>query len=952
MKITDLKTNRIVNPLGFDLGKPSFSFITTDATAKKQAAAQIQVAVDTEFTEIVFDSGKSEEIDSLAFELPIELKPRIRYYWRVSVWADNGESAVSETAWFETAKMDETWDGKWITPELDSTIHPVLCKEFYVEKPVKSARAYACGLGLYEMKINGRKCGDEYLAPDFNAYNKWLQYQTYDITDTLVYGENIVDVALGNGLYKGRFGFNSEESIYGDKFALICEVVIDFEDGTSLSVNSDETWKAGKSKVLYSNIYDGEVYDAAFNDLTVYSVKETDLGFDRLKARLSLPVKIKEKLKPEVIITPAGETVLDLGQNMVGWMEFKTDAPEGTEITLQYGEILQEGNFYRDNLRTAKAEFEYIADGRETVVRPHFTFYGFRYVKVSGWHGEVNAGDFTGCVLYSDMETTGHIETGNPLVNRLFLNALWGQKGNFLDVPTDCPQRDERMGWTGDAQVFSGTASFNMDTFAFFSKYGYDLGREQEDRGGMVPMVVPAANIRDGGASAWGDAATVIPWNLYVQYGDKKILEQQFESMKAWVDYIKKADDNSGSKRLWTTGLHFGDWLALDGENPGFPTGSTDIPFISSAYYCYSSRIVAKAAKVLGKEDLAREYEALSEEVREAVRDEYFSKNGRITINTQTAMILSLFMDLVPEGKRERITSDLREKLKKDKNHLKTGFVGTPYICKVLSENGCNDLAYTLLLNKDYPSWLYAVTMGATTIWERWNSVLPDGKISGTDMNSLNHYAYGSIAEWMYRYMAGINPVEDKPGFRHIKLAPKPDFRLKYAKMRYNSPVGPYESQWEVDAEGNLSFRFVIPFNASASLILPDAKLENVRVNGKALGDTFLKASQSGENTAVELTSGTYEFYYEPEVPYFSYYSTGFNYKELVENEETKKALVEVLPMMLPDHMVGNFGHMSPRELAHMPFFSVSGTILDELDRKLGEIRCQGDVSSATSISQ
>jgi alpha-L-rhamnosidase len=940
MKIINLKTNHITNPLGFDLGKPSFSFITCETTATEQVAAQIQVALDEEFSEIIFDSGKSEEIDSLAFELPIELNVRTRYYWRVTVWADNGEVATSEAAWFEMAKMEEPWIGKWITPELDNKIHPILSKEFKLEKSIKSARVYICGLGLYEMNINGKKGTDEYLAPNFNAYNKWLQYQTYDVTDTLVQGENIIDIALGNGLYKGRFGFNSEENIYGDQFALICEIVIDFEDGTSLVINSDETWKVRKNKVLEGNLYDGEVYDSTFDDITTYEAHEIELGLDKLKARLSLPVKIKERLKVvEVIKTPAGEIVLDLGQNMVGWIEFKTSAPKGTEITLQYGELLQDGNFYRENLRTAKAEYKYIANGEEATVRPYFTFYGFRYVKVEGWYGEINADDFTGCVVYSDMEVTGNIETSNSLVNRLFLNALWGQKGNFLDIPTDCPQRDERMGWTGDAQVFSGTASFNMDTFAFFSKYGYDLGIEQEDKDGMVPMVVPAANLQGGGSSAWGDSATVIPWNVYLQYGDKKILEQQFESMKAWVDFIKTADDNSGGKRLWTTGFHFGDWLALDGTDPSFPTGGTDIPFISSAYYCYSSRIVSKAAKALGKEDIGKEYEALSNEIREAIRDEYFSKNGRITINTQTALIVALFMELAPEDKRERVANDLREKLKKDKNYLRTGFVGTPYLCKVLSENGCNDLAYTLLLNKDCPSWLYSVIMGATTIWERWNSILPDGKINSEGMNSLNHYAYGSIVEWMYRYMAGINPVEDKPGFRHIKLTPMPDYRLKYVKSNYNSTVGVYESQWEITEEGKLNFKFVIPFNATASLILPDAKLENIKVNNKLLKDTELKSSQSNKNVSVELTSGSYEFNYLPDVAYIKYYGIDVSLGELAANEEVKRIVGEKLPMMMSEDMLERSGYQSLRELSFAPFSPVTNEILEELDMKLGKIK-------------
>jgi alpha-L-rhamnosidase len=943
MKIVNLKTNHIINPLGFDLGKPSFSFITCDTNACKQEATQIQVAIDEEFSEVVFDSGKSSDIDSLAFELPIDLRPRTRYYWKVTVWADNGEAATSEAAWFETAKIDETWTGKWVTPDLDTKIHPVLIKDFNMEKSLKeirSARAYVCGLGLYEININGKKCGEEYLAPNFNAYDKWLQYQTYDIKDILNEGENSVEIALGNGLYKGRFGFNSEENIYGDKFALICEVVIEFEDGSSIVINSDETWKARKSKVLDGNLYDGEVYDSTFEDMTSYGVKEIDLSLDKLKARLSLPVKIKERLKvAEVIKTPTGEIVLDLGQNMVGWLEFKTSAPKGTEITLLYGEILQDGNFYRENLRTAKAEYKYIANGEEAVVRPYFTFYGFRYVKVEGWYGELKAEDFTGCVLYSDMEVTGQIETSNPLVNRLFLNALWGQKGNFLDIPTDCPQRDERMGWTGDAQVFSGTACFNMDTFAFFSKYGYDLGREQQDKNGMVPMVVPATNLQGGGSSAWADAATIIPWNVYVQYGDKKILEQQLESMKAWVDYIKREDDNSGGKRLWTTGFHFGDWLALDGTDPNFPTGGTDIPFISSAYYCYSSRIISKAAKVLGKEELAKEYETLSNEVREAIRDEYFSKNGRITINTQTALIISLFMELAPEDKRERLANDLREKLKKDKNYLKTGFVGTPYLCKVLSENGCNDLAYTLLLNKECPSWLYSVIMGATTIWERWNSVMPDGKISPEGMNSLNHYAYGSIAEWMYRYVAGINPVEDKPGFRHINLTPMPDYRLKYAKAKYNSAVGTYESEWEIAEEGQLKFKFIIPFNATAALVLPDAKLESIKVNGKSLKDTELMANQKDQSVKVELTSGSYEFIYIPEVPYIKYYDIDTTLGDLAVNEEVKKIVEEKLPMLMAKDAIERDGHKSLRELSFAPFSPVTKEILEELDKRLKGIK-------------
>ncbi|ULT58286.1 glycoside hydrolase family 78 protein [Neobacillus drentensis] len=943
MRIKNLKTNRITNPLGFDLGRPRLSYVAYDTNAAKQTAAQIQVALDEEFTNSVFDSGKSTEIDSLAFELPITLESYTRYYWRVTVWADNGDEAVSNAAWFETAKLAEYWDAKWITPDFDKEIHPVLTKEFDLSKEVVSARAYVCGLGLYEMEINGVKAGDEYLTPNFNAYDKWLQYQTYDITNLVRVGQNSVEVSLGNGLYKGRFGFEGgENEIYGDQYAFLCEIVINHADGTTSKISSDDSWKARTSQILFSGIYDGEIFDANAKDATTYDVKELDLGYDRLKARLSLPVVIKEKLKPiEVIKTPAGETVLDMGQNMVGWVQFKTNATKGSEIVLQYGELLQEGNFYQDNLRTAKAEFRYISNGEESVVRPHFTFYGFRYVKVSGWSGELNKEDFTGCVLYSDMDQTGSIETSNPLVNKLFLNALWGQKGNFLDIPTDCPQRDERMGWTGDAQVFSGTAAFNMDTYAFFSKYGYDLAQEQSSQDGMVPMVVPMATVKGGGSSAWGEAATVIPWNVYLHYGDKAILEQQFDSMKGWVDFIKRADEASGSKRLWTSGFHFGDWLALDGEDPNSPMGGTETAFISSAYYCYSSMLVAKAAKVLGKEEVSEEYEQLSNEIRNAIRAEYFTSNGRLALNNQTALVVALFIDLVPDEHRKRLSNDLRERLKKDKNHLKTGFVGTPYLCRVLSENGNNDLAYTLLLNKDYPSWLYAVTMGATTIWERWNSVLPDGKISGTDMNSLNHYAYGSIVEWMYRNVAGINPVEKQPGFRHVRLAPQPDYRLKYAKATLDSAAGLYESHWELNENGKLTFKFVIPFNATATVELPDADVENVQMNGKSLSEAGVSASQNGKKVQVELHSGTWEFEYIPEVDYIKYYSTHMPLSELAANDEVKNVLAETVPhaAALPEEMITNLGHQSLRELSHMPFMPISAEVLDNLDSKLEKIK-------------
>jgi alpha-L-rhamnosidase len=945
MKIVKLKTNHMVNPLGFDLGKPHLSYVVSDTNAKRQTGARILVSADPGFEEIVFDTGISASINSLDTEIPIQLKPCTRYYWKVQVWTETGESTESTVAWFETAKMDQPWTGIFITPDMDKDIHPVFMKNVEVRKTVYSARMYICGLGLYEIEINGKKVGDEYLAPYCNAYDKWIQYQTYDISNYLQEGDNSFEIPLGNGWYKGYFGYGPDsKEVYGDKFALLCEVVINYTDGTTDVINSDTSWKVKRSKIIESSIYHGEIYDANMKDETIYSVNKIDLDYSKLKARLSLPVVIKHKIKPiEIITTPKGETVLDMGQNMVGWVSFKCKEEKGTEIVLQHGEILQEGNFYRDNLRAAKAEYHYISDGKETVVRPHFTFYGFRFVKVTGIKNPINLEDFTGNVLYSDMEQTGFIETSDPLVNQLFSNTLWGQRGNFLDVPTDCPQRNERLGWTGDAQMFSGTACYNMDVFEFLKKYSYDLYQEQKARDGLVPMFVPALNEEHLASTAWGEAATVIPWVSYVHYGNKSIIEDQFDSMKAWVDFMRREDEKTGGTRLWKTGFHFGDWLALDGGYDNMPTGGTDIYFISSAYYFYSTSIVAKAAKVLGKTEITNEYEQLAGDIKNAIQDEYFTKNGRLAIDTQTARVVALFMNLVPDEYRSRIAEELRERLKKDKNYLRTGFVGTPYLCRVLSENGCNDLAYTLLLNKEYPGWLYAITMGATTIWERWNSVLPDGKISSTGMNSLNHYTYGSIVEWMYRNAAGINPIEEAPGFKRAKLAPNPDARLQYVKASLDTASGTYKVNWNMTKDNNLEIEFTIPFDCKAAVVLPNANGKAVLLNNTALDDLSFEYEQKGNTVVLELESGTWKFCYTPTTEFIRYYSTKDSIDELYKNEEAKQIINEFIPfikLLTPDIYVESI-----RELAINPFFlgvssfKLTEELMDKLDALLGKIQ-------------
>lgn len=872
MKITHLKTNHITNPLGYAIDKPTFSWIVEDTRDTHQTAAQVLVSRDSHFEQIIFDSGKvdGQGIDSIAYRPPITLEAYARYFWKVRVWGES-EQAESDTAWFETARMGNEWQAEWITPDFeDNNAHPILYQNFELASPVVSARAYICGLGLYHFELNGEKVSDEYFTPYCNAYDQWIQYQTFDIGDQLVSGSNLISVMLGNGWYKGRYGGGGgETNFYGDRFALICELHITLENGDTVTIVTDSDWKAQPSPVIDSDIFDGESYDARITrtvpdtDTTV-GVRLLDLDKSKLEARRSLPVRIQEQVKPvEIIHTPAGETVIDMGQIMTGWLRFKTNAPAGTQIYLQFGEVLQDDNFFRDNLRTAKAEYTYIADGTDATVEPYFTFFGFRYVKVEGWNGDLGLDDFIGCVVYSDMDIIGDIETSNAKVNQLISNAMWSQKGNFLDIPTDCPQRDERLGWTGDIQVFSGTACFNMDSAAFLSKYAYDLAQEQQKTGGMVPHIIPMVNLNKGGSAAWGDVATILPWNLYQFYGDIEILEQQFDSMRAWVDYIKDVDESSGGHRLWTEGTHFGDWLSLD--SPLYPDprrGGTPHDFIASAFYYYSAQLVAQAATLLGKAKEAVAYTQLSDDIKAAIHKEYFTATGRLAIPTQTAHVLALFMDFVPAGFHDRVKNDLIKLLEKDNIHLQTGFVGTPYLCRVLSNNGANDLAYQLLLNEDYPSWLYAINLGATTIWERWNSLTADGSVSSTGMNSLNHYAYGSIVEWMYRDMCGLNPTGDDDnvtGFRSAVIAPKPDKSLQWAKARYRSVAGTYESGWKIDDSGTITFEITVPFNTSVRVILPDVQISDVKLNGDALQE----GTQIDENVQLQLEAGQYTFAYQ-----------------------------------------------------------------------------------------
>lgn len=916
MRIVNCKMNHLVEPIAYDMDQLVLTWVVEETSSKKQTYARVRVYEDEMGEKLLHDSGEKQDIDGRGYTPNIELKPYTRYYWNVEVRGDLGDVGISDMHFFETGKMKEEWSASWITTAWeDQKISPYLRKRFSVQKEVKKARLYIIGLGLYEAHLNGERIGNELLTPYCNAYDAWLQYQAYDVTMQIREGENMLGVILGNGWAKGRFGtFGEMNTTYIDDFALRSELHITFADGSLEVIPSDETWVSKPSPILEDSIYNGEVFDANLIALNWADCISSDEGWEKVRNyemkglgkivdRMSPPVIIKEELQPlKLIHTPAGEWVLDMGQNMVGWLRIKINEPKGTKIVLSHGEVMQDDLFYRDNLREAKAQYTYISDGKEAMIEPHFTFYGFRYVKLEGFTNPIDINNFIGCVIYSDLDTIGHIETSDPLVNRLFLNALWGQKGNFLDVPTDCPQRDERMGWTGDAQVFSGTASFNMDTYAFYVKFMRDLYEEQKFSGGMVASTVPTftknkhseSSFIGGGACAWSDAATVIPWEVYLHTGDVAILRRQYASMKSWVDWIISKDQESGNRKLWTVGFHFGDWLALDGPVDGGVLGGTDNGLLASAYYRLSTNILAKAAKALGLIDEAKYYRDLSEEIKQAIQDEYFSRNGRSTIQTQTAHVVALHFDLVEESAKKRVVNDLKALLRKNRMHLKTGFIGTPYLCRSLSDNDSTDEAYQLFLQEDYPSWLYEVIMGATTIWERWNSILPDGKISGTGMNSLNHYAYGSVMEWVYRNVCGIKPLEEAPGFKRFILRPEANGRMSHAKASLYSSMGRIESGWELAKDGTLCIKAVVPFNTSAKIYLKDARLSEVKYP-----DRIVSAVQSDTEVVFEVEAGEYEFTYCPTASYQKTYSLATPLWEIEKNEATREVLRKFAPHLV-----------------------------------------------------
>jgi alpha-L-rhamnosidase len=914
------------NPLGIDVVWPRLSWKLASAQrGVVQSAYQLRV---TDGSDVLWDTGKVRSPESI--HVPYggsALHSGERCTWRVRVWdGHNRPSAWSEPAWWEMGLMHPSdWIAHWIAPgwqEAPKAVPPCpyLRTTFAVDGPISSARAYITALGCYELFLNGQRVGDAYFTPGYTSYHRRLQYQAYDITALLREGENAIGVILGDGWYRGKLGAFARRNTYGERLALLVQLHLRYADGREQLILSDEGWQATTGPLLSSDLQAGEIYDArlempgwnepGFDASWWQKVAVVSYPTDHLVATTGPQVRPHEEIRPVALLqTPKGETVVDMGQNFAGVVRFRIQGPAGTTVRLQHGETLDaQGNFTTANVhRTPRnapqpwQEVRYTLKGEaEEVYTPHFTFHGFRYVKVEGFPGTPSAGQFTGVALYSDLPQTGTFECSDPLVNRLHENILWSQKSNFLEIPTDCPTR-ERLGWTGDVQIFARTGSFLMQTASFLSKWLRDLAAEQLADGQVANIVPSQERARPGtvlrvpwitravpypgksfpGSAGWGDAAVIVPWTLYECYGDQRVLEEQYASMKVWVEFMRKQAKKqpwfwrisplSWSKKekrpyepyLWETGFQFGEWLEPDESfGPKMAIGILkrllfSAPLMATAYFARSTHLLAETARVLGKDDDAREYEALSRRITEAYRAAFIDQDGRIRPEKQASYVRALAFDLVPPALQQAAVEHLVRLIQANGDHLGTGFLSTPYLCHVLSEHGRVEVAYALLKQDTMPSWLYEVKQGATTIWETWDGIGEDG----TPRESLNHYSKGAVGSWLYEVVAGIEA--GAPGYKHIRFRPRPGGGLTAASARYHSLYGEIASSWQM-RDGKFMLTIMVPANTTATVFLPQAESSQVTEGGQAVetAEGVIQVSQEQESMVVAVGSGTYAFAY------------------------------------------------------------------------------------------
>lgn len=738
-------------------------------------------------------------------------------------WTEWSDAEALEVGLLET----DDWSASFVSPVslggLDDAA-PVVFTDFTLDSLPVRARLYATAHGVYEASLNGARIGDDVLAPGWTAYEHRLRYQAYDVLAHLRRGANTISALLGNGWYRGQLVWPGNRSSYGDRLALLAQLELEFADGSRRIIATDASWRASPSGILFDDLYDGERRDLrvpnAPDRASCEPVEVVQGDHARLVARRSPAVRVTERVPTaEMSVSPSGATIVDFGQNLVGWVELVVRGGRtGDEVTVRHAEVLEAGELALRPLRSAKVTATYLLSGAEVeLLHPTFTFNGFRYAEITGAPG-LAPGDVTALVLGSDLRRTGWFESSDPLVDRLHENVVWGMRGNFLDLPTDCPQRDERLGWTGDIQVFAPTAATLFDTSGFLAGWLDDLSAEQRPDGG-VPYVIPdVLREEDPAAAGWSDAATIVPSALFLSYADRDMLERQYPSMRAWVD---KVTSLAGDDHLWNSGFQFGDWLDPTAP-PEEPAKAAADPYVvATAYSARSAGLLATAAATLGHAEDAGRYRALADQIVLAFNHEYVTPGGRVLSDCQTVYALALCWDLIVDPAARRAAGDRLVELVIAADHrVATGFVGTPLILDALCVAGRPDVAHRMLLETTSPSWLYAVTMGATTIWERWDSMLPDGTVNPGTMTSFNHYAYGAVADWLHRCVGGLAAAA--PGWKRVTVRPLVTGQLTHARSAVDSPYGRIESSWRLD-NGRVLLEVEVPYAVTADVWVPGA---------------------------------------------------------------------------------------------------------------------------------
>ncbi|WP_147676517.1 family 78 glycoside hydrolase catalytic domain [Algibacter pacificus] len=876
------------NPIGFYNANPTFSWnLPVSESTRSQSAYHIVVASSPDLlpnNADLWDSKKQETDQSNWVKYDGKtLKSRQKVYWQVKYWnQDNYASQWSEINRFELGLLNNSdWKAKWIglptklqgvLGSQNTIIHrpQYLRKGFELSSDVVSARLYITAKGVFDVAINGENVSEDVMPPGWTPYQKRIETITYNVTNLIESGQNTIGVEIASGWHSSRLGWRKDLWKDTDSPKILCQLELTMQDGSKEVILSDQTWKGTTNgPIRVSEIYDGEIYDAnlEMSNWTTNNFDDKHWGFVevedidtkvKLEPKKHANVRSKIKIASKEIIEQNGNLIFDLQQNMVGVPFVKVPMKKGDTLKIRFAEMLSpDGSFYTKNYRSAQSTDYYIAakDG-EISWQPKFTFHGFRYVELSGFDisKEPSKNWVTGLVQYSDFDENGTFTSSHQKLNQLQSNIVWGLRGNFFDIPTDCPQRDERMGWTGDAQVFGPTSMFNADVYKFWVSWLQSVRESQYDNGG-IPWVVPDVIYNNKVSAGWGDVCTIIPWKIYLRTGDKKVLEENFEMMKAWVAYHEKNAKNGISKMGF-----FADWLQPYPEN-GDNKGDTSHSLIGTAFFAHSAKLTAQTAAVLGQTEAQNTYEALYKKVAKAFENEFFDDNAKVKdiTETQTSYLLALAFNLLSEKKQENAKNNLLQKINEADNHLRTGFLGTPLLSQVLDETGEINLMYKLLFNETYPSWFYSINQGATTIWERWNSYSKIEGFNPQNMNSLNHYAYGAIGEWMYERIAGIAPLE--PGYKTIRIAPVPGGPLTSASASLNTPYGKVASSWDIE-NNDFKLEVVIPPNTTAKIVIPANTQKELLVNGLAFKENSnLKLIDTSTNTfQVMAQPGTYQF--------------------------------------------------------------------------------------------